>query len=198
MAGPDRIEPWLRLAGVEALEEGSLRTWSVAEGTRGRRWRETRLDRERRLVSTMALETGPDGSFARLELTTDSGMLTLHPDTDGRSAHGNVVMPTGMRHLALPWGPDRRLLVLGSRLSARMLVAGIAPGDGAGAPEEPARVSALVVPDELDLREAVVSVVRADRGWSILVAGVAIEVEEASIPALPFAGTGATWPLEEG
>jgi hypothetical protein len=51
------------------------------------------------------LETDPGGSPTRLEVSSAAGLLTLHPEADGREAHGNVVGPDGVRPLAFPWGP---------------------------------------------------------------------------------------------
>jgi len=46
---------------------------------------------------------GRNGRPGRLEITTAAGQLTLHPDLDETSAHGNVVTTDGVRHLALEW-----------------------------------------------------------------------------------------------
>ena len=46
------------------------------------------------------LEVAPNGRVTRLELTTGAGLLTLHPEPDESALHGNVVTPTGIRHLA--------------------------------------------------------------------------------------------------
>ena len=53
----------------------------------------------------MLLEVGLDGRPGRLEMTMPSGQLTLHPEPDGLSAHGNVVSVDGVRPLAFPWSP---------------------------------------------------------------------------------------------
>ena len=46
-----------------------------------------------------------DGRPGRLEIATPAGLLTLHPEADGLSAHGNVVGPDGVRPLAYEWSP---------------------------------------------------------------------------------------------
>ncbi len=58
----------------------------------------------------LLLELDMGARFARLELTTRHGLLTLHPDPDGR-VHGNVVGPDGVRHVSMPWS-EAHLLVL--------------------------------------------------------------------------------------
>ena len=46
---------------------------------------------------------GRNGRPGRLEITSEAGQLTLHPEPDGTSAHGNVVTTDGVRHLAFEW-----------------------------------------------------------------------------------------------
>jgi len=111
-AGRDRaIAPWLRRAGRLDAGGGETVLWSVAEGGRGRRWRSLRLDADGRPRSDLLLEVDPVGRWTRLELATAAGILTLHPEPDERSVHGNVVTPSGVRHLALRWGSGHRLVV---------------------------------------------------------------------------------------
>ncbi len=111
---------WLRRAGQGVAADGAIVRWSVAEGTRGRRWRWTVVDGSR-LRHAGLIELDATGRFARLELETDLGMLTLHPDVRRTEAHGNIVLQAEVRPLALPWRdgwarPDRRRPV---RLGAR-------------------------------------------------------------------------------
>jgi hypothetical protein len=76
--------------------------WSIAEGRRGARWRgSTALDGT--LRSDLLLEVDVDGRPTRLEIATPAGLLTLHPEPDGQSAHGNVVGRDGVRPLAFEW-----------------------------------------------------------------------------------------------
>ena len=84
--------------------DGSLLLWSIAEGGRGARWRAS-TRRDEALLSDILLEVGHDGRPKRLEIATTAGQLTLHPEADETSAHGNVVTPAGVRHLAFPWSP---------------------------------------------------------------------------------------------
>jgi hypothetical protein len=93
---------FVRRAGAGTLEDGSMVTWSVAEGARGRRWRWT-IAMGEGLRHAGLVELDPDGRFGRLELETARGMLTLHPDADRRSAHGNVVRPGGVEPVEVAW-----------------------------------------------------------------------------------------------
>jgi hypothetical protein len=108
----------LRRAGRGRLRDGSTVVWSVSEGTRGRRWREMRRTAEGVLITSLLLETHPDGRFAHIELSTAAGLLTLHPEADG-TLHGNVVTVLGIRHvIGLPWTAGSVVLVEGSVLAS--------------------------------------------------------------------------------
>jgi hypothetical protein len=132
-AGRDRtIAPWLRRAGCLWAGGGETVLWSVAEGRRGRRWRSLRRDAAGSLLADLLLEVDLLGRWARLELTTAAGILTLHPDPDGRSAHGNFVTAAGVRHLARPWGNGHRLVVEGEPVAAGALAAANPLGAGPG------------------------------------------------------------------
>ena len=105
---------WLRRAGSGRTEDGSQVTWSVAEGRRGRRWREVIVDGLGEVRSSLLLELDPTGRFSHLELSTAHGLLTLHPEPDG-TLHGNAVTPDGLRHVrGVPWHPDRAIRLDGS------------------------------------------------------------------------------------
>ena len=163
---------WLRRAGRGRLGSESVVTWSIAEGRRGRRWREV-VVANGAVRSSLLLELDPDGRFSHLELSTAAGLLTLHPEGDG-SLHGNVVTAGGVRHIAgWAWERDQAIYL---HDSAICLAAGQRP-DGTRA------VSWLVI--GLDLRlDPVVRVARSD--WSL--------VDAAGLPVLV---DGRTWPLEE-
>jgi len=106
---------WLRRAGHGRDAMGALVTWSVAEGRRGRRWREVVADGEA-VRSSLLLELDADGRFSHLELSTAAGLLTLHPEADG-TLHGNAVTADGIRHVAgLAWDRDRAISVRGSAI----------------------------------------------------------------------------------
>lgn len=93
---------FLRRAGTGKLPDGSLVTWSVAEGGRGRRWRWT-VATGTGLRHVGLVELDAAGRFMRLELEAGEGLLTLHPDADRRSAHGNVVRASGVEPVAIAW-----------------------------------------------------------------------------------------------
>ncbi len=103
-----------RRAGSRALADGAQLTWSVADGSRGRRWRAVSVANGS-VSHAVLLEVDLAGRPSRLELTTPAGMLTLHPSTGGTEIHGNVVgtMGEGVRHLAFAWGPEHELEVAG-------------------------------------------------------------------------------------
>jgi hypothetical protein len=86
------------------LQDGSVLLWSIAEGRRGARWRGSTA-RDAALRSDLLLEVAADGRPSRLEIATPAGLLTLHPEADGISAHGNVVGIDGVRPLAFEWSP---------------------------------------------------------------------------------------------
>jgi len=123
---------WLRRAGRLDLGGGVTVLWSVAEGRRGRRWRSVRRDAAGRLVSDLLLELDPAGRWARLELATADGILTLHPAPGGSAVLGNVVTAGGMRHVAEEWGRDYRLVVAGEPVAAAALAPVTPPGRGPG------------------------------------------------------------------
>jgi hypothetical protein len=112
---------WLRVAGTGRSPDGATVTWSVAEGRRGRRWREA-VVRDGAVVHSLLLELDPEGRFAHLELTTPAGLLTLHPEGDG-TIHGNAVAAAGITHVrGLPWEPDDVVLIDGSVVCAVVAV----------------------------------------------------------------------------
>ena len=87
----------LRCGGRGSAPGGDSIVWSVAEGTKGRRWREVRLAGQG-IGHSLLLETDPIGRFAHLELSTPSGLLTLHPEGDG-TLHGHAVVSDGVEHV---------------------------------------------------------------------------------------------------
>ncbi len=107
----------LRRAGSGRLTDGSRLVWTVAEGSRGRRWRWTHTT-DVGLSSVGLLELDEQGGFSRLELGSAVGLLTLHVDHGGGEVNGNVAGPSGMRHLRFPWSPDALVLVDGEPLVA--------------------------------------------------------------------------------
>jgi hypothetical protein len=84
----------------------------VAEGARGRRWRWTVAAGDG-LRHAALIELDGLGRFARLELETLSGMLTLHPDPDRSHAHGNVVRRDGVEPVVVAWSDDTAIAIDG-------------------------------------------------------------------------------------
>jgi hypothetical protein len=74
------------------------------------------------------IEVEPSGAFARLELSSAVGILTLHPDPDRRSIHGNVVTTEGVRPLAFDWNPRGGLEIADDPFATAILAAGEGSG----------------------------------------------------------------------
>jgi hypothetical protein len=163
------VAGWLRRAGHGRAPDGSIITWSVAEGSRGRRWREVvRAGEGSGIRSSLLLELDRDGRFSHLELSTAAGLLTLHPEGDG-TLHGNAVTADGVRHVVgLPWDAETVVLLEGSTVCAA------AAGSG------PAGRGSLHIGLDLSLRPTSVP-------------PPAPVVDGDGLP--PLEG-GATWPLE--
>lgn len=109
---------YVRLAGRGRGPDGAIVTWTMAEGRRGRRWRET-VVRDDGLVHALLYETDAEGRFSHLELATPIGLATLHPEGDG-TLHGNVVRPgSGVEHVTgMPFAVGTLLLVQGSPVAS--------------------------------------------------------------------------------
>lgn len=184
------MSTWLRRAGRGLDRAGFEIVWSVAEGRRGRRWRETR-SLDGRLVSSLLLETDPDGRFAHAELGTGRGLLTLHPEGDG-TLHGNTVSADGVAHVAgLAWPPAAILLVEGSPIAAAAAARSVGEGIGAGeAGAWPAGTADLA----LTVRVADVPVERLARSRWRLGNDDPIDVDDDGLPRL---ADSSAWPLEE-
>lgn len=128
-----------------ALPTGEVAVWSAADGARGTRWREA-IERDKHLVRSLLLEVAPDGTPTRLELTTTAGLLTLHPEPDGSALHGNVVTPSGIRHLAFAWSNAHVLLVEGSPVADAVAAGTRGVGDRAGEAVDGVRIGDDLVP----------------------------------------------------
>jgi hypothetical protein len=181
----------LRVGGRGQGADGASVVWSVAEGNRGRRWREVR-NLGTGVASSLLLETDPAGNFAHLELATPSGLLTLHPEGDG-TLHGHAIVSDGVEHVAgLPWDPDGIVLLDGStvcRLAAVACLAGIvAAGTSKGH-------LAAVIPPTLWLEVTPIRVERIDAATWRFGAEEPFAVDERGLPHLRG---GEIWPLELG
>lgn len=182
---------WLRRAGRGRAADGSLVTWSAAEGRRGRRWREVLRTADGSVLSSLLLEAGSDGRFSHTELATAAGLLTLHPEGDG-TLHGNVITPAGIEHVrGVPWADDSIVLVEGSpaamAVATRTLAGRIAPG-------ERAEVGAFVVGRDLRWAASPCAVERVDAQSWRFAGGGEVVVDARGIPDL---ADSAEWPLEE-
>jgi len=185
---------WLRRAGIGHSVDGAQILWSIAEGSRGRRWRAT-SSRDGTVESSLLLEATAGGRILRLEYTTASGMLTLHPERDERSIHGNIVHPHGVRPVAITWSLDYSLEVAGSLIPTAIALARLARSVHVGEGET---IPVVAVDPSLGLRPGTRLVRRiAERRW--VVADLAdrheidVELDEDGVPRLEAART---WPLE--
>lgn len=163
----------LRLGGRVGLPSGEVVVWSVADGRRGRRWRES-ATRDGVLVWASLFETDRSGQVGRLEIASAAGLLTLHPDADGSTLHGNVVTPDGIRHLTFAWGAGGALFVVGSPAAAAIALGRLAQTAPVGATE---RVSTIRIDSLLAPRPGAWDVSRVDeRTWRL------VEVSDAPSP----------------
>ncbi|MEO8438431.1 MAG: hypothetical protein ABI562_08210 [Chloroflexota bacterium] len=187
----------IRMAGWGRIADGALVTWTVAEGRKGRRWREVVSRHDGGVEHALLLETAPGGRFSHLELARADGLWTFHPEADG-TLHGNHVGPDGpgVRHFAgRPFGPDDAVIVEGSPLS----LAAIAwRWSGTGSDAEPSErtVAGVVIGADGQLRELPdVRIERqAPRRWRVG-EGSAFEIDGLGLPVLD---DGEIRPLELG
>lgn len=136
----------LRVAGWGTLDDGSTMTWTIAEGRRGRRWREV-VARGEAVGHALLLETDAAGRFSHLELARSDGLWTFHPEPDG-TLHGNHVDPQSadVRHVeGMPFGADDLLVIEGSPLAAAAIASRLAAHLFEG---EVATFAAVVLPGE--------------------------------------------------
>ena len=182
---------WLRRAGYLPLEDGRAVAWTVSEGRRGRRWREAVTNaRQAGIRHSLLLETGPSRWFSHLELSTEAGLLTLHPEGDG-SLHGNIVTRGGIHHVrGLAWDPHAVVIVDGSIVSRLAACHGLASVMDV---ESSRDVLVLRVPRDLRLLTAQEEVRRDPGGrWALGVVEHLVVDEDGLLPSRG----GTTWPLE--
>jgi hypothetical protein len=180
----------LRFGGRGRGGDGASVVWSVAEGRRGRRWREVR-NAGQVVASSLLLETDPAGRFAHLELSTPSGLLTLHPEGDG-TLHGHAVVSDGIEHVrGLPWDADGLPLLDGSTICR---AAAIPVLSGALEPLSSRAHLAVVIPPTLWLEVKPVRIERIDvRSWRFG-GEEPFHVDDRGLPVLEG---GEIWPLDE-
>jgi hypothetical protein len=181
-----------RRAGTGRLAYGGDVTWTVADGSRGRRWR-SMLVEDGHLVGVLLLESAPDGALRKLELASAAGLLTLHPERD--TLHGNVVRRSGVEHVTVPWRPDAILLVGPSPATAGVAARQLASSVGVG---EGRSIVGLLVGIDLAMVPTTFRVARVgERRWRFVAADTGAEavaeLDDDGIPILPHAES---WPLE--
>jgi hypothetical protein len=177
------VAEWLRRAGQGRNSDGSLVIWSVAEGRRGRRWREV-VVAGGAIRTSLLLELDPDGRFSHLELSTAAGLLTLHPEGD-RTLHGNAVTKHGVGHVVgLPWDPDGFISVDGSNVTFVVLGSQLFGRD-----RGPSRTGYHV---GLDLSLSSMTFDRSELAGADLPTG-----QPVADAGLPMLDGGSTWPLEQ-
>jgi len=181
----------LRFGGRGQGADGTSVVWSVAEGRRGRRWREVR-NAGHAVASSLLLETDPAGRFSHLELSTPSGLLTLHPEGDG-TLHGHAIVSDGIEHVeGLAWDADGIVLLEGSTVCRLAAAAGLADAVAVGTSR--AHLAA-VIPPTLWLEVKPVRVERLDPTTWRFGSEAPLGVDERGLPLLHG---GEIWPLEQG
>jgi hypothetical protein len=194
---------YVRRAGRATLQNGSVLLWSIAEGRRGARWRACTRG-PGGLLSDLLLEVGSDGRPARLEIATPAGLLTLHPEPDGRSAHGNVVRPDGVDPLAFEWTEHHWFESRQSPVVAAAMVRALRSGVGVGAHRV---VPGLHVDDDLRVWRGVRGVERMSEtrwsieeatgfGWELSLDDEGLPIFEAGEVRTPDSAAAPVWPLE--
>lgn len=179
----------LRIGGRGSTPAGRSIIWSVAEGSRGRRYREVRRAGEG-IAHSLLLETDLAGRFSHLELSTPSGLLTLHPEPDG-TLHGHAVVSDGIEHVTgLPWEAAGLVVVEDSVVcvvaAAQLLRPTLGPGSSTAR-------HAVWIPPTLWVEIRPVRVGRAGGGWQLGADGP-IEIDPRGVPQLVG---GEIWPLDK-
>jgi hypothetical protein len=188
-AAEEIVSAAFRFGGRGQGADGASVVWSVAEGRRGRRWREVR-NAGQAVASSLLLETDAAGRFAHLELSTPSGLLTLHPERDG-TLHGHAIVSDGIEHIeGLPWDADGLAMLEGSTICRLAAIACLADVIAVGASR--AHLAA-VIPPTLWVDVKPIRIERIDAtGWRF--------ADEAPFTVdargLPILRGGEIWPLE--
>ena len=166
-------------------------TWTVADGSKGRRWREAVTD-ARGIRHSLLFETGSDRRFGHMELASAAGLLTLHPEGDA-TLHGNLVDGTGVRHIVgLPWDRDAVVDLAGSAITAA--AAAWLLDRAPGAREDGIEVAVLRISANLELEVAATTVTPVgDASWRAA-DGTTFAAGRDGLPVLDAA---AEWPLEQ-
>jgi hypothetical protein len=187
------MSTYLRRAGVSRLADGATLTWTVADGIRGRRWRAT-ATMDGAITHALLLEVDIAGRPARLELATPTGLLTLHPEADGASLHGNIVSTGGVQPVVFDWSPGHWLSVDGRPIGDAVTARGITDTTRVG---ERRSVPVVAIGPDLGLREAVYGFEPVRYGiWRISdeAGDRMLRIDDRGIPAGLADAT--EWPLE--
>jgi hypothetical protein len=173
----------VRVAGWGTAADGSVVTWTVSEGRKGRRWREV-VVRGTDVVHALLLETGPDRRFSHLELARADGLWTFHPEGDG-TLHGNHVDrgEAGVRHVeGWRFDPGDVLVVEGSPLS----LAAVASGSRGSVPAGRSLVvGAVIVESGGGLRrDDAISIERRSDGRWVVGSWASFAIDAKGLPAL--------------
>jgi hypothetical protein len=179
------------MAGTGSLPDGRRVTWTVAEGRRGRRWREVVVHGPH-TIHALLLETDQERRFSHLELARADGLWTFHPEGDG-TLHGNHVgLGEGIRHVnGWAFAPDDILFIEGSPLSRAAIAWARAPTLQAGSVSDVAGVI-IRVDAELD-RLPAIQIERLDESRWRVGEGSVFEIDEIGLPVLDH---GVSEPLE--
>jgi hypothetical protein len=181
-----------RVAAHERDSKGRDVTWTVAEGRHGRRWRELAIEASS-AARSLTLETDGQGAWQRLEIGGSSGLLSLHPESDG-SIHGNVASRTGIRHLSLGVVKPPRVDVPGSLVAEAALCWSMARHVRVGE-RKTITVASIAEPVSVALSELTVD--RRTTGTWELTDGDRRRLVEIDDAGLPVAHVGSErWPLE--
>jgi hypothetical protein len=185
VAGP------IRSGGRGEGADGRSLIWSVSEGRRGRRWREVR-NAGAGVASSLLLETDAAGRFSHLELSTPSGLLTLHPEPDG-TLHGHAIVSDGVEHVdGLAWDADGLVLLEGSTVCRAAAAVALEGSLAAGSSRAQL---AVVIPPTLWLEVKPVRIERIDPLTWRFGSEEPFVVDRAGLPQLHG---GEIWPLERG
>ena len=179
----------LRVGGRGTTPSGGSVVWSVAEGSRGRRWREVVRAGEG-IGHSLLLETDPGHRFRHLELGTPAGLLTLHPEPDG-TLHGHAVVSEGVRAVEGLPGDEEGIVALDGSvvcvLAAAALLRGSVAADASRAQQ------AVQIPPSLRVAVGLIQVSREAGGAWQVGAGPALGIDHFGLPELT---DGASWELE--
>jgi hypothetical protein len=171
-----------RAGGWGLSDDGSTVTWTVADGRKGRRWREVVTDASG-VRHSLLLETGPDRRFSHLELARLDGLWTVHPEPDG-TLHGHQLdrSDDGVRHIeGLSFDHDAVLILEGSSLSLAAVGWAMAPMIQAG---NAVHVAAVVIKLDGTIEGTTEHLTRrSETVWQIG-EGRSIEIDEAGLPIL--------------